>query len=366
MTTFFAQNKLTVPQNEKCSYVLPELIKQAYGVRDDAVDYEFKNIHNNDFSYGLPSVIKFNFGCDRHEFDGTRFAMHQLCNKIGMPVTFFEKLRASRDQNLNNMCNYNVNTLLKHHRGEMLVRTVGKTIRGVLSTRYRAFDSDKILDVFADFVDNNKVWAADNLAIRGFCSSYDVLHLRFTTLEPVRGLEDKDLYYGMEITSSDVGKFALQVNFFIYKQICTNGMCIGSFNKELYSQRHVGITPDRFRQGLAACLQSFPKLTEEVSQIIRTAGKKALKNSPLFNLASYKDGENEPMRKAIKNYLGLSDQAMMEIAKIAINNYGYSLWGYGNAITEYAQKHNFERRKELEGKAGWLMTNFDEILKKGA
>ena len=365
MTTFFMQNKLTIPKDESCAKVLPKLIKDAYQTHANSLDYEFKNISNNHFSYGLPSNIKFKFGKDWHEFEGTRFAMHQLCRKIGMPITFFEKLRGSRDEALNNMCVSNINGLLEHYNGDMLVRTVGGCMRGVLSTRYRAFDSYKILDVFADFVDNNKVWAADNIAIRGFCNSMDVLHLRFTTLEPVKGLEDKDLYYGMEITSSDVGKYALQVRFFIYKQICTNGMCIGSFDRELYTQRHVGITPERFREGLAACLNSFPKLTEEVTAIISSAGRRSLANSPLFNFNLYKD-ENEPIRKALRNYLGLSDAAMLQIASIARQNYAPTLWGYGNAITEYAQTCNLERRKELETMAGKLMTNFDYLLKYAA
>jgi len=365
MAAFFAQNKLTIPQNVTCAKVLPQMIRDAYDIHNNSLDYEFKSIENNRFSYSVPSRIKFRFGKDQHEFDGTRFAMHQLCRKIGMPVTFFEKLRASRKEDLNSMCASNINTLLKHYRGDMLIRTVGNSMRGVLSTWYCAFDSHRIIDTFADFVDRNSVWAADNLAIRGFCNSMDVLSLRFTTLEPVKGLAERDLYYGMEITSSDVGKYALQVRFFVYKQVCTNGLCIGDFDQKLYTQRHIGITPDHFRKGLATCLDSFPRLTEEASQIIKKAGNIGLKESPLFNFDLYKD-DNEPVRRAVRNYLGLSDQAMYEIAYIAKQNYGVTVWGYANAITEYAQKYSFERRKELEGMAGSLVTKFNLLLNKTA
>jgi len=365
MSVFFVQNKLTVPQNVAFADVLPKLLRGAYAIRDNSLDYEFKSISNNHFGYSLPSRLKFKFGNEWHEFDGTRHAMHQLCSKIGMPATFFEKLRGSRNPQLKELCTANINALLGCYHGDMLVRTVGDTVRGVMSTRYQAFDSHQILEVFADFVENNKIWAADNLAIRGYCNSVDLLDLRFTTLQPVKGLADKDLYYGMEITSSDAGKYSLQARFYIYKQICTNGMCIGTFDRELYSQRHIGISTDRFRTGLAACLNSFPSLTEEVTRMISAADSRSLADSPLFNFDVYKD-ENEPLRKAVRNYLGLSDQGMAEIARIARENYGPSLWGYGNAITEYAQRCSLERRKELETMAGMLVQNFDRLLRQVA
>lgn len=358
---FMKKNKLTVPQNQSYDYVLPEMVKTAEEYAAGRKDLLLKNPKSNDLFLENPEELSFRFGLHRNTYQLIPYSRHQLCQKVGMPYGYFDRLDRSRSKELRNLACANMNMLFKYYTGSMLLRTVDNCLRGVLSPMYCSFDSDEILDVFTDCVGPKKELDPSNMLVQGYCNSMDVLHLRFTTARPVKTLTDDDLYYGLELTSSDVGKYSLSVRFFVYKQVCTNGMCLGIFDKALYTQRHVGINKDIFRAGLRNSLKAFPSLTTQATDLINHAGSVSLADNPLFDLDN-NSPESVQVREKMQGYLGVGQENMAVIAKLARENYGTTLWAYGNAITEWAQQYEFERRKELELKAGRLMTDFYGVL----
>lgn len=359
MSVFFLKNKLSVPKNSAFECVIPKMVRIADKIAADTEDLVLKRPCDNNLVMENPTEVSFRFGRDRSTYTLRPFSRHQLCHKMGMPSMYFEKL--SRTQGLSQLACYNMNELFKAARSELLFRTVGDCLRGVLTPKYRSFDSNEILDVFTDCVGVGKELNPGNLAIRGYCTSLDVFHLRFTTVNPVKTANDKDIYMGLEITSSDVGKYSLSVRFFIYKQVCTNGMCLSIFDDDLFTQRHIGITKDGFRKGLRESVASFPILVARAAEMVNYANRIDLRNNPIFNPDNQLP-ESLKLRELFQKYLGVGQDSLAVITGIAQQNYDTTLWGLGNAITEWAQYHEFERRKELEVKAGTLMTDFSRFL----
>lgn len=341
------------------------LLATAKDIANNSMDFEMKYVGKHDFYMEDPRHVSFSFGMKKHRFEVMDYARSQLCSKVGVPASYIDRLAASRSKELRQLACDNINMMArKHFDGQLLLRTTKGKLRGVLTPRYTVFDSDSILEVLADCFDAG-ILNKDNTVLRSYCNSLDVLNLRFTDTTPIKGLADKDLFFGMDITSSDVGKYSLKINFYIYKQVCTNGLCIGFFKDELYQQRHLGVTADDFRKGVRRSVEAFPRIVAAVKPMLMEAGARNLLDSPVFDM-EVDTPAVLTARNNLMTYLGIGQESLGLLVSIARNNYGSSLWGFVNAITEYSQRFRFERRFELENRAGTLLTDFDRVLRKAA
>lgn len=352
-------DKLLVVNGKTYDEVMPELISNANDIASKCVDYSMSKPRDKRFTMNDCSNVSFIDGIAMKRYSLTDYSTYQLCCKLGMPNSYFQKLSSTNFETeekqaiMNSLACKNVNTLLKMYDGSFFVRAYDDKVRAILTTKYSDFDTDKILDIVDDSFKTNGMWSKDNVSIRGVFQNYERFHMRFTETEPITGIEDKDLYCGLSIDSSDVGKSKLTVRFFIYKQLCTNGLCIMKFNKELFSQKHVGIKEDEFREGLRKSLWSFPTIAAKAKDIIVKAGSINLAENDLYDLTA----EHSVTKKVLQSYLKVCDKDIDKIVTIATTKYPRTLFGVVNAVTEYAQYTNFEKRIELERLAGDILVN---------
>ena len=338
---------LFVKEEKSYADVMPLIMKEANIIRENQKDYVVKEVR-----YSEDNTIFFKNEDSNHELDVTEFAFGQFCSKIGMPISFYNKLRSSKSYDLQNMAVDNINKLARHYKNDMLLRCNDNVVRGVLSTRYTPFDTHRILDIFDSELQNNGKLQADDLMIRGYVNNPDIFHMRMTSANPIKaeGVED-GIFTGLSIDTSNVGQAKIGVNFFIYRQVCSNGMVVSYFNKNLFSQKHMNISVNEIEEGLRYSFQIFPQIAKKAEEMIIKASNTNISQE----LSDY--AANNFRIEAIKNKLNVSDKDMQEITYILKESYPNTVWGYTNAITEFSKTKDFERRIELERLAGDILYN---------
>lgn len=274
------------------------------------------------------------------------FAFGQLCTKLGIPARY---LTSCASKGYSELAVDNLNTWIDDFDKDLLFRLYENKIRGVLSSRYSVFDTPDIIDVVDDST------RGLGLKVKSFFMNEERFHARLIQQEKMN-INGEDLFAGIQIDSSDVGRSTLAVNFFIFKQVCTNGLCISKGNANLFTQKHLNICSDDFREELKASLKYLPDLIGEYEHIIQRC---ALQYSILGSKYTSGKPETDKMLEEfilkLKTKTKLSDEGVKKVIELSNNVYGFSDWGVVNSITEVAQDYTLERRIELEKIAGSML-----------
>ena len=271
-------------------------------------------------------------------FEGKRYPMSDLatghlCGKLKVPSRYFSRL-AETDHN--ELAAQNINCWLEDNPKNLFLREYDGRIRGVLSGSYSVYDAPEILQSISEVFDPN------TFKLKGSFINEERLHLRLVE-NTMLDVEGEDLFAGITLDSSDVGRSGLSVKFFIWKQVCTNGLVIAQSSADLFRQKHIGITHEDFAAGLNEGLQTFYELKDSIAESIRETAKIPVND------------DVEELLEEIKNKTNLSDDAATEVIEFMNVKYDRSQWGLINGITEVAQKYTLERRIELETIAGNML-----------
>lgn len=260
-------------------------------------------------------------------------AQGHLCGKLQVPSRYFTRLVEAKQ---NTLAAENINCWLENDKRKFMLRQYDGHIRGVLSGSYSQFDAPEILQAVSD------VFGENNFKMKGSFINEERLHLRLAENEMLP-IDGEDLFAGITLDSSDVGRSGLYVKFFIWKQVCTNGLVIAQSKANLFRQKHIGITSDDFKSGLIEGLDMFGQIKDEVTKMIVNTSKIPLSS------------DIDEIQKTIKEKTNLSDDDVSEVFDMIEIKYGYTKWGMINSITEVAQKFDLERRIELETMAGNML-----------
>ncbi len=284
------------------------------------------------------------------------YAFSQFCTKMGVPAQYILKcMKTGYDE----LAEQNLNTWVDDYKGSLLLREYEDKVRGVLSARYSPFDTPQILDVL------NKTTRGMNLKVKAYFMNEERFHARLIQSEPMK-VAGEDLFGGIVIDSSDVGRSALSVNFFIYKQVCTNGLCVSRGSGNLFHQKHLNICTDDFKEELSASIKLIPDLVKEYEDIICetrrsnsivTVGRTDLSEIIMQNLdnAEERNKKVQELIDRLKAKTKLQDEGVEKVLRVANEKYGFNNWGIINAITEVAQDYTLEKRIELEKTAANML-----------
>ena len=340
---------ITLPQSEEIKEVidtrpktLDKLIIKANDIALSSQDFMVRkaNTHNVRFneSAGLTFIAE---DQEIRDFQMSRYALGQLGSKIGVPARYLEKCVASGRIDL---AQDNVNSWLEDFNKDFFIREYNRGIRGVLSNKYSVCDSHEILEAVDDAV------ALSKYKITGSFLNEERLHVRLIGKEMLP-IDGEDLFAGLFIDSSDVGRNILTVKFGIYKQVCTNGLVIARAGGTLFEQKHIGITAEEFHEGLVKSLQNVDLLTENAVEWVRRAKHR---DNHWSAVSEYEDDINEFVAY-IRQQTNLSDDSAHKVIDLMQTKYEDNRWGLINGITEVAQDFTLERRLELERIAGNLL-----------
>ena len=269
---------------------------------------------------------------DNNKLPMSDFASSGLCGKLKVPTVYFNRCA----QHNKNLAAQNINEWLYDDQRQFLVREYNGHVRGLLSGSYARFDAPDILKALSESMNMN------HYKIKGSFINEERLHVRLVETEMLP-IEGEDLFAGITLDSSDIGRSGLYVRFFIYKQICTNGLIIPKTSGELFRQKHVGINSDDFKTSLIEGLESYEEIKSNVVEMIR-----ASKEIPT-------ETDIEELTEQIKTQTRLTDDVVDEVIMLMDTTYDHSKWGLINGITEVAQKYTLERRLQLEQIAGEML-----------
>lgn len=319
------------------------LIQRSRDIAAQCEDYTIakantQNVRFNEFA-GLTYIPD---GGEIHQSPISRYALGQLGTKIGVPSRYLEKCVLSGRVSL---AQDNVNSWLESYDKSLFLREYNGGIRGVLTSKYSVCDSHEILEVVDSEVN------LDRYKVKGSFLNQERLHVRLVSREmlPVDG---EDLFAGLFIDSSDVGRSILTVQFGIYKQVCTNGLIVSRAGGILFQQKHVGITAAEFQSGLATSLKNVDTLAEHASEWVSLARQKKAWG---YNVDALSEQEMTEFLERIRSKTDLPEAGAKKVIDLMQTKYGGTNWGLINSITEVAQDYTLEKRLGLERVAGNLL-----------
>lgn len=318
------------------------LMTRSDKIQEKCHDYTVSKVSLKNFrfsDYGTLSFVPDNSTIE--DYPMSRFALSQLGSKLGVPASYLQKCI---DTGRLDLAAENVNSWVEDCDKDFFIREYDGRIRGVLSSKYSVCDTPDILDVLNNVVDMTEY------RIKGHFLNEERLHLRLVGKQmlPIGG---EDLFPGIFVDSSDVGRNMLIVQFGIYKQVCTNGLVISRGSEKLFEQKHIGIKSEELYEGLVASLKNIDILCDNAVELVQKASNSGIK----YDVSSLTPEDFEAFVAQIKGATKLSTEGASKVIDLMQTKYGDSKWGYINSITEVAQDYTLERRLELERIAGYML-----------
>lgn len=319
------------------------------------------NLKINDHS----PVITFSAnGSLRMDMPDGQFTLHdnaigQLADRMGIPQRYLRGLASGEP-----WAKQLAATLLNEHSGwtqrsRVLVRTVGKQVRGVLSDSYRRLNSVEILTAFVQeaadqgavisdaYMNDTKIWAET------------ILPTPLTVPTAKNG--DVVIFAGARFSTSDYGDGAVDMRAFLLNGACLNGMVRESVMKQV----HLG---SKLPDNLQLSQQTYELDTKTTVSAVRDLTKGLFSKDNLMKKAieiqgaSEIDVDFEHELKRLTRDGGLLKQEGKEVEKILMHNDpedgvqgGATLWKLTQAITAHARELSPERSRELHELSGQLL-----------
>lgn len=215
-------------------------------------------------------------------------------------------------------------------------------VRAFLGNRYGVFDNTELADMMGHFVQR------DRLVIQAGQITDKALHFRLLYPDGVDVGGDPagkpDVHQvGLHIRNSEVGFCNFQVDFMLFRQICTNGMVALLDKEHLVDQKHNGIEHHQMRMLAQASLDTVQERYNEVlARVERT------------RLVEY----DHPMRE-LHRVLKVNKIATEEVTLACEKAYEAephaNKFGIIQAITRAAQLFPVHQRVKMEEVAGNLL-----------
>lgn len=346
-STIDTRELLSLPTRTK-GISFNDLFLKASGIQMNCHDYNVSNVTDKNIMMNstsgslmfLPDSNPFEESV-RQELGMTRYAMSQLCSKIGVPVRYLEKCF---EAGMIDLASDNVNAWLADYNKNLFIREYDGRIRGILSDRYMTLDTPEIMDVISDVVDSS------TYSTKGYFLSPERFHARLVQHE-MMNIAGEDLFAGIQIDSSDVGRSTLLVRFMIFKQVCTNGLCVSKGSGVLFEQRHIGISVDDFHAEFKESMSRIPILMQSATEFI----EEARKTDDKYNIGRFSQSQMDDFVSRMRLSTRLSDDSVAKVITMMQEKYSPTKWGLINSLTEVAQDFTLERRVELEKIAGDML-----------
>lgn len=275
--------------------------------------------------------------------DISDYGFGQACTLIGVPAGYMKKCY---DKNMDDLVNYNI------QRNYQKMAEEGRKLDGYTALISEGVTEAIVSDKYAfgfqtpEVLETIKACLPENYQPNQAYLSKSRAHIRFVDFDNPEDVNGEKMSVGFTVGTSDIGKSALRVQFFLYKFACRNGIVRVSHGGTLYRQKHIGEpftmeNIERFKRAF----QDVTMLREQALDEIAKAQSKKLS-----------DREMQSIIDTCRKYqVNIRDEEREKIISLADFRYGRSLWGVINGITETAQAHTLDNRLNYEVWAGELL-----------
>lgn len=297
-----------------------------------------------------------------HDLSGFRVhqnALGQIAQRNNIPISYLKSLSHSSDEWRHYLAEEILNTHTNNtSRERMLIRAVGSEVRGILSDRYRRFDSMKIFESFLQASVNHGaiLYNAFHAPTRTFI---EVILPEIFTI-PTEKNKDIHIAWGVQIKNSDFGNGALDVKAIMIQVVCTNGM---TFSKILHAVHLGSELPDN----IELSEKTIRLDTERSISFINDATSGLFKREFIeTNLNKVIDASNKEvdLKEEVKKLpkIGLLLGEAEDVEKILLANREDdgvigepTLWKFAQAVGAVARDAEPERSRDLMDIAGKMI-----------
>ena len=286
-------------------------------------------------------------------------AVGQLADRMGVPQRYLRTLAGGEEWQVSLAAQ-----ILNEHSGwtqrsRVLVRTVGKQVRGVLSDSYRRLNSVEILTAFVEeaagqgavisdaYMNDTKVWAETILPQ--------------PIVVPTAKNGDVVIFAGARFSTSDYGDGAVDMRTFILNGACLNGMV----RESVMRQMHLGA---KLPDSLALSQQTYELDTQTTVSAVKDLTRGLFLPETIKQKAYEIQGASDmevDLEKEVKKLTSngsLLKAEGQEVEKLLMKNDpndgvtgSSTLWKLTQAITAHARTLSPERSRELHEISGVLM-----------
>lgn len=279
-------------------------------------------------------------------------AVRQAAGRLEIPTTFLTKLLMGEEWQ--RTLGYKI--LNEHslwaNRDKVLVRAVGREVRGFLSDQYRRLDAETIFATHIDEIYKNGAQLSD-----GFMDDTRVM-LEGLLPKPIEIHTELNgiilVAFGTRIVTSDYGDGALDLRSFVMQGVCLNGLVRESILRAVHLgaklPTNIGLSDETYRLDSETTASAVRDLTKQLysSDTVKTRMLeiKAAGSTPadpdqvlhnMFLTGKLLKGESEEIGKVLmrnKASEGIQGEA--------------SLWKIMQGITAYANGEDIAERRRME------------------
>lgn len=211
--------------------VIQKLVSDARARKDYMAGRQTLTFVPNTYSEGKHDVGELLLGFDMPELADARFRMTdwsfgQVANKLSVPRDFLASLIKEMPTTAADL----MMDLRQRMDSRFLVRTIGGTVKGILSERYKPIDQEKIIADFCDVCQRTGAVPLDGYMTE---CRFSLKAAIGSVLNP---LPNEYVIIGVHLSSSDYGAGAFDTRVFEFRIVCTN-MAVG---ESLFRQVHHG------------------------------------------------------------------------------------------------------------------------------
>lgn len=284
----------------------------------------------------------------------TELFRRQLADKLKIPFSYFERMRATQPELLDR----NVNTWLRSEPEQRMVRTLDGQARAYLSDRYRRLDNYDLMEHVLPMLKElpgARIESCELTPVR--------MYLKVVTPQVGYEIQRGDMVQaGIVISNSEVGQGTLSVQPLVYRLVCRNGLILPD---AAMRKSHVGRSAEASENEITLFKDDTLEAEDKafflkVRDVVQAAVSEAT-----FVLAAEKMRRTlgiglagDPAR-TVENlgvrYL-LNEQERTGVLRHLVQGGDLSGYGLVNAVTAFAQDvEDYDRSTELEVLGGRLL-----------
>ena len=282
-------------------------------------------------------------------------AHDQIGQALGIPSKYYDKMRQENPSLLAE----NVNTWFNTQPKRRMIRTLDKMTRAFLSESYRRIDHDEIVETVLPIlaeIDGIRIESCEITDQRLYIKA---VNTRLTTNVTVGDAVQS----GIMITNSEVGLGSMTIQPLIYRLVCSNGMIVPDARlRKYHAGRRNEVNEDYSIYSNETLLADDRALMLKVRDTVRAVVDEVKFNKLVDTMRTAKDAQitttNIPqLVELAAPEFGYTKQEGEGILDHLIRGNDLSLYGFGNAITRYAQDvASYDRSTALET-IGWQVIN---------
>ena len=339
--------------------------KLAKGTSDQVVELkDVKFVLDPVFPNGIGAVIK------KKRYGFTNWALSQMGTRLGgIQASFLRKLSHHHSKDATDLLVHSLRVLRDMNaEKEVQFRTIdvpqmdgqdgmeGNLIRAVMTPGFKAVDNATILESIEKVLPDT--WGTSDFSV-----NYEGMTARFVdrSAKVVEGMKNRNksgLFAGFSLQNSEVGKRSISMSAFLWRLICSNGMCMPT-SVYSFNRKHTGDAADDFVTEINKLIVKLPTLQEQMQSAVTEAQKMTLTPKRTARMLNAALDDSQAARPLIKVYQGREHaftRLQQQVAHEAVGTLGKdTVWGVSNALTRTAQRLSIEPRYRLEAYAAHLL-----------